>query len=123
MIFCYLSRTIDLALSYSKGTPIDLTCYLDADFAGYKVNRKSTSGTCHFLGHSLVSWFNKKQNSIALSTTEAGYIAARSCCAQALWMKQTLKDYNIYHDKTPIMCDNTSVINCNTPLYYLLKNA
>ncbi|KAH9648505.1 hypothetical protein KPL70_025607 [Citrus sinensis] len=49
-----------------------------ADFAGYKVDRKSTSGTCHFLGHSLVSWFSKKQNSVALSTTEAEYIAVEN---------------------------------------------
>ncbi|KAH9671187.1 Integrase catalytic domain-containing protein [Citrus sinensis] len=75
-IFRYLIGTINLGLWYPKGTYIDLTCYSDADFAGYKVDRKSTSGTCHFLGHSLGSWFSKKQNSIALSTTEAEYIAA-----------------------------------------------
>ena len=83
-IFCYLSGTIDLGLSYPRGTHIDLTCYSDADFAGYKVDRKNTSGTCHLLGHSLVSWFSKKQNYVALSTTETEYIAAWSCCAQAL---------------------------------------
>ncbi|KAH9686889.1 hypothetical protein KPL70_014556 [Citrus sinensis] len=75
-IFRYLIGTINLALWYSRGTHIDLTCYSDADFVGYKVDKKSTSGTCHFLGHSLVSWFSKKQNSVALSTTEAEYIAA-----------------------------------------------
>ncbi|RVX06419.1 hypothetical protein CK203_023568 [Vitis vinifera] len=41
----------------------------------YSVERK-TSGTCHFLGHSLVSWHSKKQNSVALSMAEAEYIAA-----------------------------------------------
>ncbi|KAH9768926.1 hypothetical protein KPL71_011792 [Citrus sinensis] len=75
-IFRYLIGTINLGLWYPRGTHIDLTCYSDVDFAGYKVGRKSTSGTCHFLGHSLVSWFSKKQNSVALSTTEAEYIAA-----------------------------------------------
>ncbi|KAH9763962.1 Integrase catalytic domain-containing protein [Citrus sinensis] len=75
-IFRYLIGTINLGLWYPRGTHIDLTCFLDADFAGYKVDRNSTSGTCHFLGHSLVSWFSKKQNSVALSTTEAEYIAA-----------------------------------------------
>ncbi|KAH9792991.1 Integrase catalytic domain-containing protein [Citrus sinensis] len=70
-IFRYLIGTINLGLWYPRGTHIDLTCYSNADFAGYKVDRKSTSGTCHFLGHSLVSWFSKKQNSVALSTTEA----------------------------------------------------
>ncbi|KAH9685823.1 hypothetical protein KPL70_014116 [Citrus sinensis] len=75
-IFRYLIGTINLGLWYPRGTHIDLTCYSDADFAGYKVDRKSTSGTCHFLGHSLVSWFSKKQNSVALSTTEVEFIAA-----------------------------------------------
>ncbi|KAH9697097.1 hypothetical protein KPL71_023471 [Citrus sinensis] len=75
-IFRYLIGTINLGLWYPRGTHIDLTCYSDTDFAGYKVDRKSTSGTCHFLCHSLVSWHSKKQNSVALSTTEAEYIAA-----------------------------------------------
>ncbi|KAH9792467.1 hypothetical protein KPL71_004134 [Citrus sinensis] len=110
-IFRYLSGTIDIGLWYPRGTHIDLTCFSDADFAGYKVDRKSTSGTCYILGHSLVSWFSKKQNSVALSTTEAEYIAAGSCCAQALWMKQTLRDYGINLEQIPIKCDNTSAIN------------
>ena len=79
-----MNGTIDLGLWYPKGTHIDLTSYSDADFAGYKVNRKSTSGTCHLLGYSLVSWFSKKQNSVAFSTTEVEYVAVGSCCAQAL---------------------------------------
>ena len=56
----YLSGIIDLGLWYPRGTHMDLTCYSDADFTGYKVHRKSTSGTCHFLDHSLVSLFSKK---------------------------------------------------------------
>ncbi|KAH9763597.1 Integrase catalytic domain-containing protein [Citrus sinensis] len=110
-IFRYLNGTIDNGLWYPRGTHIDLTCFSDADFAGYKVDRKSTSGTCYILGHSLVSWFSKKQNSVALSTTEAEYIAAGSCCAQALWMKKTLRDYGINLEQIPIKCDNTSAIN------------
>ena len=47
-IFSYLSGTIDLGLWYLRGTHINLTCYSDADFFGYKVDRKSTSGTCSF---------------------------------------------------------------------------
>ena len=106
-----MSGTIDLGLWYPRGTHIDLSCYSNADFTGYKVNMKSTSGTRHFLSHSLISWFSKKQNSVALSTTEAEYIATCSCCAQALWMKQTLSDYNINLQKNHIKCDNTNAIN------------
>ena len=58
----------------------------------------------------LVSWFSRKQTSVALSTAEAEYIAAGSCCAQLLWMKQQLNDYRLDYSKIPIRCDNTSVI-------------
>src|SRR3989337_4018036 len=96
---------------YSKRSSFDLVGYSDSDYAGDKVDRKSTSGTCQFLGRSLVSWSIKKQNSMSLSTAEAEYIAAGSCCAQLLWMTQTLKDYAIYVKHVPLLCDNESAIN------------
>jgi hypothetical protein len=80
-------------LWYPKSKSFDLISYTDADFAGCKIDRKSISGTCHFLGRSLVSWFSKKQNSMALSTAEAEYVAAGSCCAQSLYIKQQLEDF------------------------------
>jgi hypothetical protein len=83
---------------------------LDADWAGCKINRKSTSGTYQFLGRSRVSWASKKQNFVALSTAEAEYIAAGHCCAQLLWMRQTLRDYGYKLTKVPLLCDNESAI-------------
>ena len=83
-IFRYLKGTIDIGLWYPKCDNFELICYSDADFGGCKIDRKSTSGTCHFLGHSLVSWHSKKQNSVALSTAEAEYIAAGLGCAQVI---------------------------------------
>ena len=47
---------------------------------------------------------------VSLSTAEAEYIAAGSCCAQLLWMKQTLKDYDINMKNVPLYCDNESAI-------------
>jgi hypothetical protein len=72
---------------YPKGFTFDLIGYSDSDYAECKVDRKSTIGTCQFLGRSLVSWSSKKQTSVALSTAEAEYVAAGQCCAQLLWMK------------------------------------
>jgi hypothetical protein len=88
-----LVRTPNLGLWYPKGSTFDLLGYSDSDYAGCKVYRKSTTGTCQFLGRSLVSWSSKKQNSVALSTAEAEYVAFGACCAQLLWMKQTFSDY------------------------------
>ena len=94
----------------SKGPEFDLVGFSDADYAGDKVDRKSTSGTCHFLSWSLVYWSSKKQNCVSLSTVESEYIAAGSCRAQLLWMKQTLKDYGIHLKQVPLYCDNESAI-------------
>jgi pyruvate-formate lyase len=52
-----------------------------------------------------VSWALKKQNSVALSTAEAEYIVVGHCCAQLLWMRQTLKDYGYKLSKVPLLCD------------------
>ena len=110
-IFRYLMGTTDLGIWYKKEQPFELVGYTDADFVGDKVERKSTSGHCQFLGESLVSWACKKQNTIALSTTEAEYIAAASCCSQVLWIIQQLADYSVSCSEIVIHCDNTSAIN------------
>ena len=75
-IFRYLFGTQNLGLWYPKKSSLELIGFSDADYAGSKTDRKSTNGTCQFLGHMLVSWSSKKQNSVALSTAEAKYIAA-----------------------------------------------
>jgi hypothetical protein len=91
-ILRYLKYTPNIGLWYPKGAQFELIGYTNSDYVGCKVDRKSTSGCCQFLGRSLVSWSSKKQNSVALSTAEAEYISAGNCCAQLLWMKQTLLD-------------------------------
>ena len=110
-IIIYLLGTINLGLWYPKKSTCNLIIYSDLDFAESKTDRKSSSGNCQFVGSALVSWHNKNQNSVALSTTEAEYISAGSCCAQILWMKQQLSNYGIILDHLPIKCDNTSAIN------------
>jgi hypothetical protein len=72
------------------------------------------------LGRSLVSWSSKKQNSVALSTTEAKYIASSSCCAQILWMKAILNDFGIKFKQVPLLCDNESVMKLtNNPVQHV----
>jgi hypothetical protein len=116
-IFRYLVHTPNLGLWYHKGSTFNLLGYYNLDYAGCKVDRKSTSGTCQFLGRSLVSWGSKKQNSVALSTAEVEYVAAGACCAQLLWMRMTLRDFPCKFSKVPLLSDNESAIKlANNPV-------
>nr|GEY86567.1 copia protein [Tanacetum cinerariifolium] len=87
-----------------------LTAYADADHAGCQDTRRSTSGSAQFLGDKLVSWYSKKQQSTAISTTKAKYIAMSGCCAQILLMGSQLTDYGFDFNKIPLYCDNRSAI-------------
>ena len=88
-----------------------MTSYSDADYAGCRVDRKSTSDTYQFLENCLVSWSSKKQNFITFSIVEAEYVAAGAYCAQVLWIKHILLDDDLHYDHIKIFCDNTSAIH------------
>jgi hypothetical protein len=59
-IFRYLKHTLEFEIWYSAASLLDLVGFFDADFAGYGIDRKSTSDTCYFLGSSLICWLARK---------------------------------------------------------------
>jgi len=110
-IMKYLKGTTNVCLWYPCDSSITLSGFSDLDYAGCKLDRKSTSGTCHLLGSSLISWNSKKQACVTLSTTEAEYIVVGDGCAQIISLKHQLLDYGVKLSKVPLDCDNTSAIN------------
>ena len=77
-ILRYLRGTIDYGLKYDANQKINLEGYVDSDWASRSIDRKSTSGCCFSMGSGMISWFNRKQSYVALSTAEAEYVAACS---------------------------------------------
>ncbi|GKF79122.1 hypothetical protein Tco_0234690, partial [Tanacetum coccineum] len=79
---------------------------------GPDINGKAINETRYreFSGGKLMCWSAKKQQSVAMSLAEAEYVPAARCCANILWMKSQLTDYDIIYEKVPIFCDNTSAI-------------
>jgi hypothetical protein len=75
-ILRYVSGTKFYGLFYTSANDSNLVSYTDVDWAGNLDDRKSTFGYAFLFGGNLVSWSNKNQPIVALSTTEAGYIAA-----------------------------------------------
>ncbi|GKD50316.1 hypothetical protein Tco_1279292 [Tanacetum coccineum] len=77
----YLKGTPSLGLWYPKCSGFDLKGYSDSDYAG-----------------------------LTMSSAEAKYVIVVGCCANILWMKSQLSDYDIHYKMVPIFCDNTSAI-------------
>nr|GEV19075.1 hypothetical protein [Tanacetum cinerariifolium] len=89
---------------------VALTAFADADHVGCQDTRHSTSGSVQFLGDRLISWSSKRQQSAAIFSTKAEYIALSGCCVQILWMRSQLLDYGLGFNKIPMYCDNKSAI-------------
>jgi hypothetical protein len=118
-VFRYLKHSLEFGIWYSASSSLDLVGFSDADFAGCGIDRKSTSGTCHFFGSSLVCWSSRKQSSDAQSTTEVEYVAAASCCSQILWIVHTMRDFGVNFERVSLMCDNTSAISvAKNPVFH-----
>ncbi|GJU51707.1 retrovirus-related pol polyprotein from transposon TNT 1-94 [Tanacetum coccineum] len=83
------------AINETQYKGIDLKGYLDFDYAGCNMDKKSTSA-------------------------EAEYVAAAGCCANILWMKSQLTNYDIIYEKVPIFCDNTNhIMKGNIELHFI----
>lgn len=89
----YLKGTANLCLTYKK-REVNLLAFSDADWAGDRIDRKSTSGLVVYHGPNLVSWASKKQSLVALSTAEAEYVAAAYCTAELLYIKGLCSEFN-----------------------------
>ena len=99
-----------MCLCFGNGDPV-LHGYTDADYAGDKDSRKSTSGPLMTFAGGAMSWQSRLQKCISLSTTEAEYIAAVEACKEVLWMKNFLQELGHKQEKYNLFCDNQSAIH------------
>jgi hypothetical protein len=114
----YLRGTVGYGLRYASSVDLSLQGYVD--WAGSAVDRKSTSGCCFTLGSAMVSWCSRKQSSVALSTTEAEYIALSVAVHEAVWLRKLLTDL-FDHEMDPIIihCDNQSCVKLSeNPVFH-----
>ncbi|BEI82040.1 hypothetical protein CcaverHIS002_0212000 [Cutaneotrichosporon cavernicola] len=89
----------------------DLEAYSDADHAGDRLTRRSTTGHIHFLYGCPVSWTSRRQATLSNSTMEAEYVAAASCVRETIWLRYLLTD--LLHpptSPTTLYIDNLAAI-------------
>ncbi|GJT33185.1 retrovirus-related pol polyprotein from transposon TNT 1-94 [Tanacetum coccineum] len=83
-IFAYLKDTPSHSLWYPKYSGFNLKGYSDSDYDSCNMDRKITSGACQILSGKLVYWSATKQESVAMSSAKAEYVATAGCCANIL---------------------------------------
>jgi hypothetical protein len=109
-ILRYIKGTSDVALCYG-GSEFTVRGYVDSDFAGDLEKRKSTTGYVFIIAGGAVSWVSKLQTVVALSTTEAEYMAATQACKEAIWMKKLMEELGYKQDNILLYCDSQSALH------------
>ncbi|KAG7599419.1 Integrase catalytic core [Arabidopsis suecica] len=110
-ILRYLKGSSGQGIWMGKNSNTEIVGYCDADYAGDRLDRRSTTGYCTFIGGNLVTWKTKKQKVVSCSSAESEYRAMKQLTNELTWLKALLKDFGIEQD-TPITmhCDNKAAI-------------
>ena len=116
-ILRYLKGTSNSSLCFGGADPV-LEGYTDSDMAGDPDGRKSTSGYLYTFAGGAVSWQSRLQKCVALSTTEAEYIAVAEAGKEMLWLKRFLQELGINQTEYKIHCDSQSAIDLSKNSMY-----
>ena len=106
LVLRYIKRTIDVKLAFEKDSTgkQERIRYVDSDYAGVIDKHRSTMGYVFTLSQARVSWRSILQSTVALSTTEAKYMAITEVMKEAIWLQGLLDDLGIDQDLLKINC-------------------
>lgn len=116
----YLRGTSENGLWYRQMDDVNLHGFTDADWAGSPTDGKSTSRGVFSIGFIALSWYNRKERSVVLSSVEEEYMTASQATCEAIWMRKILVDlFSSHLDPTIIHCDNQSCIKISiNPVFH-----
>ncbi|WVY97343.1 hypothetical protein V8G54_029494 [Vigna mungo] len=109
-ILRYLRGTIEKCLYFSKGE-LKVQGYVDADFGGEVDHRRSTTGYIFTVGTKPVSWMSQVQKIVALSTTEAEYVAVTEASKELIWLQGLLTELGFIQEMSVLHSDSQSAIH------------
>jgi len=90
---------------------LNLTGFIDTDWANKLSDHSSTSGYIYKLARGAISWSSKKQASITLSSTEAKYISGAHAAKEVIWLRRLLSELGLpNHDPTILHMDSQSAM-------------
>ena len=106
----YLVGTQSYRLTYDGGAGQGLSATTDSDWAADTNNRRSQTGFFLRLAGAPISWTSRAQKTIALSSTEAEYMALSDCSRQVVWVHTLLGELGYTLKPIPICGDNQGSI-------------
>jgi hypothetical protein len=106
----YLAGTANYALVFDGPSNRGLIAYTDSDWAADPIKRRSVTGYFFKLANGIISWQSRSQKTVALSSTEAEYMALSDCSRQAVWMKSVYSELGMPLGPIPICGDNQGSI-------------
>jgi hypothetical protein len=106
----YLVGTKNYCITYDGSTGQGLSACTDSDWASDPTSRKSQSGYFLKLAGGAISWTSRAQRTIALSSTEAEYMALSDCSRQVVWMHTLMGELGYKLKPIPISGDNQGSI-------------
>lgn len=108
----YLKGTIGQGVLFRADTTFTVTGWCDADWGACSLSRRSLTGWIIQLGSSPITWKTKKQDAVALSSTEAEFRAMKAITKELIWIKELLLELGFDH-KAPMLicCDNKSALH------------
>ena len=106
----YLANTANYALVFDGAQGKGLIAYTDSDYASDVIRRRSITGFLFKLASGIICWQSRAQSTIALSSTEAEYMALSDCSRQAVWIKSVLSELGRNIGPVPICADNQGSI-------------
>ena len=112
-LFRYIKGTMDYGITYSPDTSTSqpFLTFSDANHGGCKDSGRSTGAYIVKIGTGAVSWSSKRQSIVALSTTEAEYMAACEAGKEIIWMRQLLQELGFPVPTSSVLwMDNQSAI-------------
>ncbi|GAB2294239.1 hypothetical protein Dimus_038287 [Dionaea muscipula] len=116
----YLNSSISVGLLFGKWTnSLDLAAFVDSDYAGDRDSRKSTTSYVVTLAGNCISWKSQLQPLVALSSTEAEYIAITDCFKEAIWIQGLLKEISVLDRNCTVYTDSQSALHlCKNPVHH-----
>ncbi|GKV42475.1 hypothetical protein SLEP1_g49872 [Rubroshorea leprosula] len=115
-----LRGTVDVGLVYdqSANPSGNVVGFVDSNFAGDLDKRRSTTGYVFTLSGCAISWKATLQSTVALSTTEAEYMAITEAIKEALWLKGLVSDLGVEQNEMMVFCDSQSAIHLTKNTMY-----